>query len=297
MSNNLVKKRGRKAKNAIVESTTEKPPPKKRGRKPKGGKLISKPILNKNTNVEISNVILHLKCSRNDINNNFFSNNIESYEFKNSIIQNTFKLKKNENNENLSDCLNETTNSSSKIIDEKLRKLQLNLHTNNISDKKSACFWCTHEFDTLPIFIPKYKLNNSYQVYGCFCSPECAVAYLMEENIDSSSKFERYGLLNNIYSKVYNYNKNIKPAPNPHYTLEKYYGNLNISEYRKLLEFDRLFFVVDKPLTRTMPEIHEDNSEFLLKSNTISKNTLTMKKNTNKINKSSILNEKFGAAC
>ena len=297
MSNNLVKKRGRKAKNAILESTTEKPPPKKRGRKPKGGKLISKPVLNKNTNVEISNVILHLKCSRNDINNDFFSNNIESYEFKNSIIQNTFKLKKNEDTENLSHSLDETTNSSSKIIDEKLRKLQLNLHTNNISDKKSACFWCSYEFDTLPIYIPKYKLNNSYQVYGCFCSPECAVAYLMEENIDSSSKFERYTLLNNIYSKVYNYNKNIKPAPNPFYTLEKYYGNLNISEYRKLLEFDRLFFVVDKPLTRNMPEIHEDNSEFLLKSNTISKNTLTMKKNKSKINKNSILNEKFGAVC
>jgi hypothetical protein len=31
----------------------------------------------------------------------------------------------------------------------------------------------------------------------------------MEEHIDSSSKFERYHLLNNIYGKIYDYNKNI----------------------------------------------------------------------------------------
>ena len=29
----------------------------------------------------------------------------------------------------------------------KLKVLQHNLHLNNICDKKSACFWCTYEFD------------------------------------------------------------------------------------------------------------------------------------------------------
>ena len=54
----------------------------------------------------------------------------------------------------------------------------------------------------------------------------------MNENIDSSSKFERYYLLNNIYGKIYNYEKNIKPAPDPHYTLDKYYGLFSINEWR-----------------------------------------------------------------
>ena len=31
--------------------------------------------------------------------------------------------------------------------------------------------------------------------------------YLMEENIDSSTKFERYHLFNHIYSKIYDYKK------------------------------------------------------------------------------------------
>ena len=72
------------------------------------------------------------------------------------------------------------------------------------------------------------------------CSPECACAHLFNENIDDNTKFERYQLLNFIYGGIYNYTKNIKPAPNPYYTLDKYYGNLTIQEYRQLLEFDQL---------------------------------------------------------
>ena len=79
----------------------------------------------------------------------------------------------------------------------------MNLHNNNIYDKRSACFWCTHDFDNPPIFIPKNEFKDSYQVYGCFCTPECGAAHLMNEKIDTSVKFERYQLMNNIYCKIY----------------------------------------------------------------------------------------------
>jgi len=118
----------------------------------------------------------------------------------------------------------------------KLKELTYQLHTNSISDKKSSCFWCTCDFDNPTILIPKFELNKMYHCYGCFCSPECATAYLFEEPIDTSTRFERYHLLNHIYCKIYNYEKNIKPAPNPYYLLNKYYGNLSIQEYRKLLK-------------------------------------------------------------
>jgi hypothetical protein len=138
-------------------------------------------------------------------------------------------------------------------------------------------------------------MNDMYHVYGCFCSPECAVAYLMEENIDSSIKFERYYLMNHIYSKIYNYTKNIKPAPNPYYMLEKYYGNLSIQEYRSLLRNERLFLVVDKPLTRIMPELHEDNDDFIINNKIIPSNAYQIKKNIQKKQtKTNILSEKFG---
>jgi hypothetical protein len=177
----------------------------------------------------------------------------------------------------------------------KLKNLEYSLHLNNISDKKSACFWCTYEFDNPPIYIPKHYIKDSYHVYGCFCSPECATAYLMEENIDSSTKFERYHLLNHIYSKIYNYTKNIKPAPNPYYILEKFYGNLNIQEYRSLLKNERLFLVVDKPLTRILPELHEDNDDFIIDNKVIPSNTYQIKRKLlNKQSKNNILSEKFG---
>ncbi len=192
----------------------------------------------------------------------------------------------------------EYTNKTNEIreIWRKLKQLEHNLHTNNLSDKKSACFWCTCEFDNPPVYVPKHYIKDTYHVYGCFCSPECATAYLMEENIDSSVKFERYHLLNHIYSKIYNYTKNIKPAPNPYYMLSKFYGNLSIQEYRSLLKNERLFLIVDKPLTRVLPELHEDNDDFILNNKVIPSNGYQIKKNAYKKpqTKSNILTEKFG---
>ena len=98
----------------------------------------------------------------------------------------------------------------------------------------------------------------------------------------------------NINYKV-KYEKNIKPAPNPYYILDKFYGNLSITEYRQLLTYDRLLFIIDKPLTRILPELHKDNDDFLLSKN-ISYNNLKIKKNNSNINvsKNDIMNENFG---
>jgi len=305
-----------------------KPGAKKRGRKPKGGKIIQHIVLLTNNKESKPNVILHLKCSLKDLQNNtVLTSNIEGYNFSNvnndysyEVIANNFNNNKTavQNNYNIQDntntynkpveCVeNETVydyeddikqNKENDIREvwKKLKVLEYNLHINNISDKKSACSWCTYEFDNPPIYIPKHHIKETYQVYGCFCSPECATAYLMEENIDSSSKFERYHLINHIYSKIYDYKKNIKPAPNPYYMLEKYYGNLNIQEYRALLKNDRLFLVVDKPLTRILPELHEDNDDFIINNKIIPSNTYQIKKKLQKKHqtKSNILNEKFG---
>jgi len=316
--------------------TEQKPFAKKRGRKPKGGKIIQQ-IVSLNNNKETKpNVILHLKCFLNDLQTNTFlnqsiecfnPNNNLSYEVINgnsSNINNNNNLTKNNghvtkvktcefinnevndnnNNNNYDDCCDYKNNKQNKESDtkelwKKLKQLEHNLHINNISDKKSACFWCTYEFDNPPVYIPKFFIKETYNVYGCFCSPECATAYLMEENIDSSSKFERYYLINHIYAKIYNYNKNIKPAPNPYYLLEKYYGNLTIQEYRSLFKNERLFLVVDKPLTRILPELHEDNDDFIINNKIIPSNTSSstyqIKKKMQKAqSKTNMLTEKFG---
>jgi len=332
---------------------------KKRGRKPKGGKIIcsNETIVTKNI-VSEPNIILHLKCKKEDLNNLVNVNNItsvkyepniqnvENYHFDNSksgelqycmisslenaVLSDEQKLStiseskinnsidthdEHNNKDNLTNIISSNTNSSNiksdkkhitvtitnnncnsnnvnvnsihgisgniinnnssisdnnnsikqdndedsynindgstiKSIKKKLKELSIQLHNNDIADKKSACFWCTFDFDNPAIYIPKYELNNTYYCYGCFCSPECATASLFKEPIDISIKFERYHLLNHIYCKIYDYNKNIKPAPDPFYTLDKYYGNLTIQEYRRLLKNNRLILIVDKPIKK-----------------------------------------------
>ena len=299
---------------------------KKRGRKPKGGKIIKQNNYFPNTNETKTNVILHLKCFMKDLNINNSETIIDGFSFPNNICSLKYNIFENnhmnnsmihsnigiecetnnscceENNHVLFDNNNHSEydgddyttykESNFKDIWKKIKIIKQNLHINNVENNRSACFWDTHKFDNPPVYIPKYYMDDTYHVYGCFCSPECAVAYLMQENLDSSVKFERYQLLNNIYSKIYEYSKNIKPAQNPYYLLDKYYGNMNIQEYRALLSSERLFLITDKPLTRIMPELHEDNNDFIV-NNKIIQNNVKFDKRA-KMSKTNILSEHFG---
>lgn len=349
-------------------------PSKKKGRKPKGGKLISKfnDIVEKDT--PIPNVILHLKCSLADLVD---YNNMMNRMVTNELVYNpeippeihTFtygsgnfskyddsalapvdsKIVDQENiaytdnslffpgvkkgatiqvpqssgickkcncklqdDVDFMDTEEEDPNINMKNINHKLKNLKIHLYKNTLQDKKSACFWCSYDFDNQPCYIPKYELDDKIYGYGSFCRPECAVAYLMKENLDDSTKFERYHLLNHIYSKVYEYKKNIKPAPNPYYLLDKYFGNLTIQEYRKLLKTEHLFTVIDKPMSRTLPELFEDNDSFILgvygniaksggSSQNTHKNVYKVKRQSEKNavqgpSKTDIMKDKFGLA-
>ena len=214
-----------------------------------------------------------------------------------TIKDDTFEQSNQTNQTDLSDTndIPETScaNDDSKNIWKKLRTLAVKLHTNNISEKRSACFWCTCDFDNPPIYIPKLELNGSYQCYGCFCSPECATAHLFGEDVDSAILFERYHMLNHIYCKIYNYERNIKPAPNPHYTLDKFYGNLTIQEYRRLLKNERLLLVVDKPLVRILPELHEDNDDLNFNTRMIPSASKFKVKRKTAMSKNEIMSENF----
>ena len=350
----------------------EKPQPaatvaKKRGRRPKGGKIIvtDKPIVSQVVTMQ-ENIILHLRCSLEDIKDNglvensmtdFTYNpdieNVEAYSApqlfsssnNQSIQLNYHELSLNEKSKSRTkgdtqtnskflyeqedfssnnmhdpsaknetdllfdettpgyasqdlifekdDVLNEvkikesmeSSNSYEKymsMINTKLHHLSKELHTDDIKHKRSACFWCTCDFDSEVVHIPKYNMNERYHVYGCFCSPQCATAFLMNERVDSSIKFERYQLMNNLYGKVYNYQKNIKPAPNPYYVLDKFYGSLDIQEFRDLLLTNRSLVVIDKPMTHVFPELYEDNEDFIVSKRTIPKNNsaYTVRKST-----------------
>jgi hypothetical protein len=309
------KRRGRKPK---AKPKNDNKKNKKRGRKPKGGKII-KNIKPTNTEEETKpNIILHLKCSLKDLNNeteilnkdyNPSINEIQPFNIENQYqydLYNKYDIPKKKEiitKEELTISKKERVSSNKKLFN-KLKNLQKDLHKNNIYDKKSDCFWCTCPFDNPPVYIPARVRTNSNdkiitEVYGCFCSPECAAGYLSKENIDSSTMWERYALLNNLYRKIFEYKKNIKPAPDPYHTLDKYYGNLTIQEYRQLLNNNHILLVVDKPLTKILPELHEENYDpapnymSIHNKNTNKPKVLSLKRKKQQKNKKNIIAQKF----
>ena len=384
------KKRGRKklikpdiSNNKVIVSqdvvtSTEPPPPvvhKKRGRKPRGGKIIKENLVHKNNIPELPNIILHLKCVLSDLNvtniigssdadvvvhdeNEILcynhqtlcgsevcnytdsSSSSDSVESSNSPLKTAATAYEPDNNNNNVKILYDPStfsnfcpastygddvssshlftdwkdknkyqnddaidsaadnNATMKDIWKKISQLKISYNKNDtfqlINSHRSACFWCTYDFDTPAIYIPKSMVKDVCNVYGCFCHPECAVAFLMNENIYKSIKFERYQLLNSMYGPIYNYEKSIKPAPNPYYLLNKYYGNLTISEYRKLFKSEQLIYMVNKPLTHVLPELYEDNNDFLVGNKIIQNNGIRKNQLKKKSNKSNIINEVFG---
>uniref|UniRef100_A0A6C0IBE5 MYM-type domain-containing protein n=1 Tax=viral metagenome TaxID=1070528 RepID=A0A6C0IBE5_9ZZZZ len=322
--------------------TTKKPPASKKTKRGKLNNTVSDNKRNENLpTIQIANIILHLKCSANDLEiyneevnrqltdpllynpsvppdimtyqpaeqysvleetkpSNNTPENYAYSESKNRIaVQGSNKFSEieievpNETTPKTDENM-ESTGLNMKEINTKLKKLKISLFKNmSFMDKKSACFWCTYDFDNPECYIPRYEMDGTVHGYGSFCRPECAAAYLMKENLDDSTKFERYHMLNQIYGKIYGYKKNIKPSPNPYYLLDKFYGNLTIQEYRKLLKSDHLLLVIDKPLTRILPELHEDNEEFLTSiygNNT----TITGGTNTQSIGATSAKSNTFG---
>ena len=213
---------------------------KKRGRKPKGGKIIKAEIKEEKKEQITHAIILHLKCDitkKDEVKQNIHEINEDNYHYLNSNI--------------------DEVNESEKTIYDKIKETNVNFK-NNMTNTTSCCFWDTEQFNTCPIYIPSKITKKGIDVYGHFCSPECATAYLFNEKIDRSIKWERYSYINNIYNK--DYKRKITPAPSPHYVLKKYYGNLSIEEYRKLINYNELI-IINKPVTKITPELHMNNNK------------------------------------
>ena len=95
------------------------------------------------------------------------------------------------------------------------------------------CWYCDFNFNTVPCFIPKYITKNSIDVYGNFCSFNCATAYIkqdinLNEN-DLSRLLKLYYIFNNKYVN------NIIESP-PKTIMKKYGGYLTDKEYLDTLE-------------------------------------------------------------
>ena len=311
-----------------IENQTKEESTKKRGRRKKvvdGDKKIIptvitdaktiNPIQSKN-----SNVILHLSCSIEEIDNHI-RNQWKNTEFSYNpdIPQEIMPFEKNNNKEfhilednaksaynipfhcpkcdkdltpnpNVQEKKTEWTEQDS----QKIKQLKLQFYKNTVPEKKVDCFWCTYSYDNDPYYILQHGSNGDVLAHGSFCSPPCAVAHLFSRmHWDDSAKMESYQLMNYHYNSN-NYSESIKPACSPYYFLGKYYGTLTIQEYRKMSNSNYMFLCVDKPVTRVLPEIHEENDKA---NNVNNRGNYKVKKQSDKVgstNRNDILKSNFG---
>jgi hypothetical protein len=94
---------------------------------------------------------------------------------------------------------------------------------------KYACWWCTYNFDSYPLFLPEKFQNNKYYVFGNFCSFSCVFAY--NDNLDDYRRNIRNALIKKLFTDIFHSECNIKPA-GPREVLEKFGGPLTIDKYR-----------------------------------------------------------------
>jgi hypothetical protein len=110
------------------------------------------------------------------------------------------------------------------------------------SSTEVHCFWCTHCFEGTPSFLPVKEESSVYHVYGNFCTPQCGLAYLLYEHMDSHVRWERMALLHRMYRSV----GRLYPAP-PRESLVTYGGYYSIEKFRELIGMNKLRVDVQVP--------------------------------------------------
>lgn len=181
----------------------------------------------------------NLKDSNNskDSENSDSGNNDLNIEIeKKNILINQLKHKIKElmNNETHNNIISATKEHIKTLSDLKLISYTDNKQINIVDKTNICCWWCTYDFNTLPCFLPDRYYNETFYVFGCFCSFSCAAAY----NITLNDRISiRYSLLKKMYNIIFNINetnllnREIPVAPQKE-ILEKYGGSVSINNFR-----------------------------------------------------------------
>lgn len=104
------------------------------------------------------------------------------------------------------------------------------------------CFWCAHAFEGTPCFLPVKEESAVYHVYGNYCTPQCALAYLLYEHLDSHVRWERMALLH----RMYKCSGRLYPAP-PRESLMLFGGIYTIEKFRDIIAGNKVRVDVQVP--------------------------------------------------
>jgi hypothetical protein len=119
------------------------------------------------------------------------------------------------------------------------------VHTHELpAETNLACFWCCETFSGKPCIIPTRVVDTIWNVYGNFCTPQCCMAYLLSELLDTHIRWERIALLHRLYGSQTN--GRIYPAPGRE-SLQRFGGPISIEDFRSICESQRIRVDVQYP--------------------------------------------------
>ncbi len=147
----------------------------------------------------------------------------------------------------------------------KLNMIDIKSNKSVVVDKTNlACWWCTHEFDTIPCFLPERYYDDTFYVTGCFCSFNCVLSYNL--NMNDYKTMERYSLINKYYELIYENDdkkklEDLVLAP-PREILQKFGGPITIEDYRKNLKICKKEWKIKiPPLMNIVPFLEEKSMD------------------------------------
>ena len=210
---------------------------------------------------------LNEPCAYEDQHSDNFSSMPETFNSKNTILQTKNYIKdvkvdvKDAFSDNTAKKETKVDNESSLTNSSSLTNILLNeLVSNNewCNETSYRCFWDCHHFKNTPFGIPiKYK-NEKFQVFGCFCSLECATAYNFYGRDTIDNVWENFNLINMLSNKL-GYKKCVTPAISRK-CLYSFGGPLSIEQFREKNNLGHQCNIRTYPMVSIVQHVEEINT-------------------------------------
>jgi hypothetical protein len=257
--------------NAIDEQQTETPKKGKRGRKPKYV-YASYNVANQDEQNNMSsisddeNVIVRLNINDIELCDDYMKNDEHPYAYNHDtykLISNVADSIDDKETQQVSSThdtpTNFTNNQGSKVVNILQDFEEKNKHNEWPLNTSISCYWCCHRFDNSPYGIPINYVNERFEVFGCFCSLECATAYNFHETTNVDEMWERYNLIN-LLSRRLQLGNLVKCAP-PRLSLKIFGGHMDIGQFRSFTKKENHKFINVNfpPMTSITQQLEEIN--------------------------------------
>lgn len=250
------KRRGRKPK--VDETPSVEPEKSKRGRKPK--------TIYNTYDVSVSNAVTSLSDDENIIvrlnvvddgedevdEQHPYAYNRDQYDKVSDILSVTPSLSEGEK------LLLQADKSSLKVVNILKDFEEKNKNKEWPSNTSISCYWCCHKFDNAPFGIPITFQNDTFYVFGCFCSLECAAAHNFNTNTNIDDMWERYSLINLLSRRIQYTPSQVRPAPD-RLALKMFGGYMDIDQFRSYSGTRKVININFPPMSSISQQIEEIN--------------------------------------